>query len=452
MPNAAQLTHRLDSPRAKAAFVLILLAVCSVNTWSFLRSMEDRKPTLKRWLPYAAELGLDDRLYDDHPDYLYPPFFLVLLRPLTHLPPTAAAILWQGTKYACAIGIFALAWNLLARAGPLPFWAKLLAVIVSLRFIFSDLSHGNLNLFIACGVTLAAWLLFSRRPWLSGLVLAAVACIKLTPALWAVYLLYKRRWCAVGGFVIGAVLALEIVPLLVLPPQQTHTLLVRWHGHVVRSFVTAGHINSSSINQSFAAVSNRLLGRSEWAPDEAPIAPVDLNDHAITWVQRVVAVALLAALAWACRGPLPLADPLAFSIEWSLVAPVTLALSGYTWTSHFCVLVFSIATLFTCLARPLGSSRRDRPVFVPGVAGAVLLVMTSDVITSAGRRWALAYGLPLLGALLVGVALVAARRRLRAEQLREQRRDNDTEAHGAGGPESAGGSVDQTRFPSVRGS
>ena len=254
--------------KLKIALALLLVGCCANDARRFLRAMENARPTLKRWLPYAAELGQDDQLYDRHPDYLYPPFFLVLLRPLTYISPIAAAVLWQLGKYAALVTGFTLAWSLLARAGPLPVVVKVGSVIMSLRFVASDLGHGNVNIFIACLVVLAVWLLARGRPLLCGLTVATAACIKVTPALWVAYLFYKRQWRALLGVLIGVVLALEVVPLLVVSPAMNHALLGRWYTRVVHGYAAEGHVYSTRMNQSLVAVSNRLLGRSDLAPAE----------------------------------------------------------------------------------------------------------------------------------------------------------------------------------------
>lgn len=461
------------NPRRWLKFILILSALtfCTYDLHRFLRSMEDRKPTLKRWLPFAAELGRDVRLYDDHPDYLYPPFFLVLLRPLTHLPLPLAAILWQLAKYASIIAIFRLCWDLLAPAMPpnsswpkgtrsepktvgatdndvprgacplsppidrrpqgadatlakplppwasrmgtrLPLWCKVLSIIVAVRFVSSDLVHGNVNIFLCLLVVLSAWLLFRGRSFTAGLLVAVAACIKVTPALWVLYLLYKRQWRALLGVAVGLILALEVVPWLILTPQTNHALLARWYDHVVGSFVAEGKIYSPDINQSLAGVTNRLLGRPEWAPDEEPATLLDLPDAALKWLQRAIAVALLLGLAWTCRGPLPRADALAFAAEWSLIAPVTLALSGYTWTGHFCLLILGQTALLAHWARTGRRWSRD-PAVLLAITAFSLWLITSDIITSAGRRWCSKMGLPLLAVLLIAAALAVLRRRCR---------------------------------------
>ncbi|HVP10539.1 MAG TPA: glycosyltransferase family 87 protein, partial [Phycisphaerae bacterium] len=313
---SASLTRRRRIARVLLA--VILLACCAFDMYRFLDAMhdKDRMPTLKRWLPYAAELGQDDQLYQRHPDYLYPPFFLVLLKPLTFMPPWLAAAVWQLCKYAAVVAIFAISWRLLARAGPLPIWCKVASVVVSVRFVDSDLSHGNVNLFICLGIVLAAWFLASGRPLAAGFLIALVAAVKITPALWAAYLLYKRQWRALAGVALGLILALELVPLTVLPPRLNHRMLTSWYQNVIGAYVAEGKIYSPDMNQSLAAVTNRLLGRTDWAPGEQRTALVNLNDATIKWIQRIVAAVLIGVLGWSCRGGLPRSDPMAFAVEW----------------------------------------------------------------------------------------------------------------------------------------
>lgn len=394
--------------------IVLLTAWCWNETHRLLRAMESERttPTLERWLPIAAELGQDDALYDRHRDYLYPPFFLVLMRPLTHLSPVAAAALWQSAKVLALVAIFGMAWNLLAVSGPLPIWIKIGSIIMSIRFIISDIRHGNINIFIAFLVVLAAWLLAKRRPWLCGLAVACATCVKVTPALWGVYLLYKRQWRASLAVLVGVVLALEVAPLIITSPAMNHVLLKRWYALVIRDYTNKGHVYSTRMNQSMVAVSNRLLGRDDLAPGEKSVSVMNLPPSTIIWVQRGMAVVLLTMLAWVCRGRLPQTNHIALAVEWSLVATITLALSGLTWTGHFCLLILAHAAVLTCLAR--GSpSRIDHWVTCLTIVAFLLMSLTGDLLTPMGRKWASSVGLVFFGLLVLAATLSLIRHRLR---------------------------------------
>ncbi len=398
--------------RVIVAILLILAAgVCAFDMHRFLGEMESGMPTLKRWLPYAAELGADGALYSRHPDYLYPPVFLVLLRPLTWVPPSVAAVLWQLAKYVSVMGIFVMAWRALAPPSGMPVWVKVCSILMSLRFIHSDPSHGNVNIFIAFLVVSAWFLLVRGRDFSAGL-LVALAVIKVTRLIWAAYLLYVRRWRAAAGVAVGLFLAIEVVPLVVVSPKTNHALVVDWYRHVAHGYLSKGEVYSTRINQSMAAVMNRLLGRSDLAPDEPSVAVADLAPSAITWLQRAAAAAIFAALAWFCRPSPPPRAALPLAVDWSLVAAASLLLSGYTWSSHLCLLALPHVVVLAYLAgeRP----RVDRPVLVFVSLSFAFCSLTGDNLTSAGREWASAVGSMCFGALFLFAALTMIRSRLRA--------------------------------------
>mgnify|MGYP002623213143 CR=1 FL=1 len=383
---------------------LFLTSIAIIDTARFLKKVEDRTPTLKRWLPFAAELGQDDRLYDRHPDYLYPPGFLVLLRPLTKVPLPVAAVIWQLSKYLCIAAIFAASWRMVSEERPLPLWGKVATVILSARFLVSDLQHGNINIYIAFLVIVSAWLLWTRREMLAGLLIALAATTKVTPVLWGAFLLYKRRWRALAGFFLGVVLFLEVLPLTVISADLNHRLLGRWYQHVIISFVSEGKIYSTKMNQSLAAVTNRLLGREEWTGGEDTQVIASLSDDAVTWIQRAAGAALLFAAGYVCRGKWPADDPMTLASHWGILAVIALALSGYTWTGHFCVLILGICVMIAQYRRKVES----RLMSASQIIGAIsfgLIIFSGDIISRAGRQFAAQIGLPLLSALLLGAAL-----------------------------------------------
>ncbi|HWL94582.1 MAG TPA: glycosyltransferase family 87 protein [Phycisphaerae bacterium] len=413
--------------RNRKAFLVVLAALavayCLGDTVSFLRAIkrDDRKPTLERWLPQAAEIGQSDRFYESHPDYLYPPGFLVLLKPLTHLPIEAAGVLWQLAKYACIVVIFAAAWRMFAFTGPVPPWIKIASIIVAARFVHSDLRHGNINIFIAALVVGGGWALVTRRSFLAGLLVALAACVKVTPVLWCIYLLYRLNGRALAGCAVAAVLMLEVIPSAVLGVERNHALLAEWRAHVIGSFLKGGEIDSVGMNQSLTAVTNRWLGHSTVLAEDR-IAIVALQDSTIRRVQQGIAITILLITGLAILRrkrrpdvvePAPASraddDRATLVYEWALLAPVTLALSGYTWTGHFCLLVPALVGAFAFLERTRREGRLDRAVAGLVIVASAIFVLTSDILTEAGREWTTRVGAPLFAAMLIWLALVRVR-------------------------------------------
>lgn len=397
--------------RVLIALSAVFLAYCIGDCISFLRAMDKRKPTLKRWLPYAAEIGTDDQLYERHPDYLYPPVFLVLLKPLTWIPPKAAAVIWQILKYASILICFAAARRMFTTRAPPADWVMLAAFIVSARFIHSDLRHGNINLFIAALVIGAGACLVTNRSFMCGLLVAIAACIKVTPALWGLYLLYRRDNRALVGCAIGALLMLEVIPAAALGTQRNHALLDQWRGHVLESFLSKGEVDSVGMNQSLTAVTNRLLGHSSVEPEDR-VAIMQWRDDRIRVLQKVLAVLILlltAAVIARRKSDKPEFAMERAALDWSLLAPVSLALSGYSWTGHFCVLIPALVAFFWFLSKSPLRAARNRWAAGTGFAACVIFIFTTDILTSVGREFASRIGAPLAGAMLLFVSLAVIR-------------------------------------------
>ena len=81
---------------------------------------------------------------------------------------------------------------------PFPTWAKGLTVVLSLRTILSDLTHGNVNLLILFLVVTGLAAFRRGRDMIAGILLALAIACKVTPALFIPYFLWKRAWRVVG--------------------------------------------------------------------------------------------------------------------------------------------------------------------------------------------------------------------------------------------------------------
>jgi len=158
---------------------------------------------------YAISPG--DRPIEMKPPYwtvplLSPPPIAVLFRPLAALPHELGVYVWWA---ACVVAILATITALVARR-PILAGAALLVLAVPVAY---ELGVGNVNGFVLAGLVLA-WFLFSRgKETAAGATLAAIAVLKVTPAVLVVWLIAERRWRAVGAFVATGV-ALAAVSVL----------------------------------------------------------------------------------------------------------------------------------------------------------------------------------------------------------------------------------------------
>ena len=168
---------------------------------------------------YLAGLRLDSghALYDLRPDdvWLYerpefplygPPLVAVLWRPLAAIPGGWGIIVWL--ILMAFVTLSAVIYILLGTRG----WAGLLVIplIPSLTLL---IGVGNVDALVLAG-SIAAWSLTASGRWrTAGILVGALASLKLTPAILLIWLIATRRWEAVR-WTIATGLVLAVVAVL----------------------------------------------------------------------------------------------------------------------------------------------------------------------------------------------------------------------------------------------
>src|SRR5262249_25552408 len=152
-----------------------------------------------RWGSQIQQIE-DEDIYQRH-NYPNPPIMALLLLPLAQLPPLLGALAWFYLKAGMTLLTLHWVFRLVERHGPpCPLWAKGLAILLSLRPIIGDLSHGNVNLFILFLVVAALYECHRGQNLTAGLILALAVCCKVTPVLFVPYFIWKRAWRLLIGF------------------------------------------------------------------------------------------------------------------------------------------------------------------------------------------------------------------------------------------------------------
>src|SRR5205823_9373555 len=178
-------------------FALLLAVFAAVSVQYTIKTLDLRdgkqdRSAILRWREQLLLLDGGENIYATH-NYPNPPIMALLLRPLADLPPLAGALVWYYLKVGMAVAALAMTFRLVEEPGrPFPAWAKALTVLLSLRPILGDLSHGNVNLFILFLVVAALYAFHRGRDWTAGLALALAIACKITPALFVPYFLWKR--------------------------------------------------------------------------------------------------------------------------------------------------------------------------------------------------------------------------------------------------------------------
>jgi Glycosyltransferase family 87 len=128
---------------------------------------------------------------------LSPPPIAVLFRPLA-LFSDAGAYIWWG------ICLTVIAISLLALLRRRPIAVGLAMVVLTIPLVY-EIGVGNLNAVVVGGLLLTWRLLAARRDLAAGIALAGVTVLKLTPGIFAWWVISQRRWGVLRSFVIAGV-------------------------------------------------------------------------------------------------------------------------------------------------------------------------------------------------------------------------------------------------------
>jgi hypothetical protein len=415
---------------SQRTFVLALLALFAVVSIQYtVKALDTRngrqdRSAILRWREQLLDLDSGENIYQRY-TYPNPPIMALLLRPLAELPPLAGALTWYFLKVGMALYAFAAVFRMIQEPGrPFPPWAKALTVLLSLRPILGDLTHGNVNLFILFLVVAA--LDFYRRRWdeLAGVLIALAIACKVTPALFVAYFLWKRAWRVLAGCALGLVLFFFVVPAAFLGWEQNLELLTSWVRQMVLPYVVGGVVTSEHQNQSLPGLLFRMLTASPsfivYVDNVATPAEyhnvLSLDPLAVRWLVKGCMAAFVGLIVWTCRTTPRQGVRLA--AEYGLIVLGMLLFSERTWKHHCVTLLIPFAVI--CYDLAAGQPGRGKRVFLIGVLVAVQLLIaatSTTLLPDDAAKLAQVYGayvgafVLLTGALAVvlrsGVAVLA---------------------------------------------
>jgi alpha-1,2-mannosyltransferase len=324
--------------------------------------------------------------------FLYPPFAAILAVPLAVLPTTVVQIGWTA---AGAVALVAV----LHRFG-LKGWALSVvstAAVYLVEPVVQTFAFGQLGIFLVALIVLdlaPGPRVFSRRLLPEGMLTGVAAAIKLTPAIFVVYLLMVRKFRAFWVAVITGMVVTLIS--FAMAPAASYEFWIRLaHGDT-----GLGHSIIYYTNQSVMADIVRLFGLGQ-APAIAGLL-----------LSAAVAVAgLWAAVLWHRLGDVRLAVNLC-GVAGLLASPVS-------WLHHFVWVIPLAMSLIE--RRPIGPCRLPIPYlalgwfFVGWVAVAPFTDLPNGADVELQWTWSqhvLASITAVAGLILVVAAIVIARPRV----------------------------------------
>ncbi|HEU4362573.1 MAG TPA: mannosyltransferase [Mycobacterium sp.] len=376
--------------------LLLIASIAARLAWTYLAPNGANFVDLHVYASGAAALDQPGTLYDyvyadQTPDFplpfTYPPFAAVVFYPLHLLPFGVLAFLWQIATIAALYWVVRVSQSLLGGSGrsgrrPAMLWTAGTIWIEPLRSTFD---YGQINVLLVLGVLYAV---YSRRWWVSGLLVGAAAGVKLTPAIAGVYFAAARRWAATAFSAV--VFAATVAVSMWVTGDQTRRYFTQLLGDADR----IGPIGTS-FNQSWRGGIARILGHDAGYGPPVLIA--------------ITGTLVLAVLAWRALGtvrttPDPLGQLLVVELFGLLASPIS-------WTHHW---VWLVPLMIWLLHGPLADRAGARALgwgwlTLTAIGVPWLLSFAQPSIWQGGRPWYLAWaGLVYIVATLATLAWIAA--------------------------------------------
>jgi hypothetical protein len=372
--------------------LLLLFIFLSVQYSLKVRKHGEASSAFNRWRRQVLALEAGEDAYHLY-QYPNPPMMGLLLLPYYKVPELPGALAWYYTKLVLAFLSLLMIFRLVEDPErPFPEWAKALTVLLSLKPIMGDLTHGNVNLVILFLVIAALYAYRSGKDLLSGVVLALAIVCKVTPALFVPYFIWKRAWKTLAGCAVGLLLFYVVIPGLFLGQRHNLQLLDSWADVMIRPALEGKVAYSEHYNQSIPGLVSRLLTHSpsfsDWIDGHIYHPLAYHNIASLTQGQAKLIILGCGALfglmvLWCCRTPVNERGGWHAAAEYSIIILGMLLFSERTWKHHCVTLALPFAVV--CYRLALASEWKPR-LAMAGVLGGVALLMASTSILGVGER------------------------------------------------------------------
>ncbi len=247
--------------------------------------------------------------------WLYPPFAILFLTPISWLSQVSAQLVWTAVTLVSVI-VYAVVcvWNFAAdRFHTLAVYMVTIAFALAMEPTESNINFGQVNILLAVFLVLDLSYRTGKLP--QGVLTGIAAAVKLTPLLIAVYFLVTRRVKS-ALWTIGTFLACTALAWLVFPKASW----IYWTGTFLESDrVGVAYISNQSINGMLQrALSDPALARMLWLALGGLIAVgvLVLAHHLFGTYPHLTDALVLAAIL--------LVSPISWTAHWILILPLLL--------------------------------------------------------------------------------------------------------------------------------
>ncbi|MBL8075873.1 MAG: DUF2029 domain-containing protein, partial [Nitrospira sp.] len=337
---------------AASAFVIRLLkvgltiaAIIHGYIISFGRSFHFRDIDIHREIGRRFLAG--EYLYANDYCYMYLPTTGVYFAPLLILERNPSLAL----RYAVAIGCLVMAvlffHRMLCGSSVTPPWSRLLmgvgAGALTLQFILNDLDDGGPHLMLLGIIVGGIYAIWIGREWLGAALMGFSIVLKITPALFVLFFLWKRQWRLASYTVLSTVLWI-LLPILYMGPTSWWDHHMEWTRNAVLSVLdrqVEGR-QENELQKANLSLRHTMLRYLVAYPlthrlrqvDESYKPVLDLPVPLANTIVGVAAIGIVALFAWSSRRTFQGPGDLEWGRECAGVLLLALFLSPITWDQH----------------------------------------------------------------------------------------------------------------------
>lgn len=322
---------------------------------------------------FNAHLLLHTKTYLQIPyglnPFVYPPFFALLLIPLSKFSYDMAWFLFTALSQTAYFAAMAILVRILRRDEDEPavfWWGILIALSACFYPLMKTYSAGQMNAFMLLALVSGAYLLAKGRDIEAGFVFGLSAAIKVTPAFLLIYCCWTKRWrAAIAGAV---VLILTVMISLAMLGVDVHAGFLAaakdmgYGSSTWSQFKQTYHIDP--FNQAPSALWHRLFSTTatEQFGTIQGVANLPLLAKILSYASAMAVIAILLRFTRRNAAPFSLIDYASWTIAMLLIPSLL-------WDHYMAQAIFAVA-----VALQIALEKTTQGVFWLGMAIAILAI------------------------------------------------------------------------------
>lgn len=297
--------------------------------------------------------------------YIYPPLFAFLLIPFGMLSYPTAATIFTIINFSCLLASLFLITKLISFKHT--FSILFFTLLINYRYLESHVSNNQVALILILLILMSVYI---QNNAIAGLLLSLAILIKLTPAIFLFYFLYKRQFARFGYTLLFSVLWI-FLPSIYAHEYNVHSL-GNWYDLVLNNAMKNPAFRSWKNNQSLIATIAKyfMVGADPLNQAIFGMPFLDLGAQTIKYIFYLCSI--LIGLPFLYQLKKGFSDAGLISILFVLSG----IFSGISWVHSFVVLLFPIAYLLHKLFEQ-DSSGINRKSFI---IISIITIVTSKII------------------------------------------------------------------------